>query len=86
MNKFFLELKNLDKDTYKIIKYGLLFSGLVCLSAICILLIYIFLGISFFYHLGLILIKSSFTFAVEFIVCGVIVDFIKNKGIWNGIF
>ena len=86
MNKFFLELKNLDKDTYKIIKYGLLFSGLVCLSAICILLIYIFLGISFFYHLGLILIKSSFTFAVEIIVCGVIVDFIKNKGIWNGIF
>ena len=81
MNKFFLELKNLDKDTYKIIKYGLLFSGLVCLSAICILLIYIFLGISFFYHLGLSLLQSSFTFAVEFIVCGIIVDFIKNKGI-----
>lgn len=81
MNNFFNGLKNLDKDTYKIIKYGLLFSGIVCLTAICVLLIYIFLGIALFYHLGLILIKSSFTFAVEFIICGIIVDFIKNKGI-----
>ena len=82
MNKFFGELKNLDKDTYKIMKYGLLFSGIVCLSAVFVLLIYIFLGITLFYHLGLTLIKSSFTFAVEFIICGIIVDFIKNKGIW----
>ena len=83
MNKFFLDLKNLDKDTYKIMKYGLLFSSLICLSAVCVLLLYIFLGINFLYHLGLILIKSSFTFAVEFIICGIIVDFIKNRGIWN---
>ncbi len=81
MNKFFLDLKNLDKDTYKIMKYGLLFSSLICLSAVCVLLLYIFLGINFLYHLGLILIKSSFTFAVEFIICGIIVDFIKNRGI-----
>lgn len=81
MNNFFGGLKNLDKDTYKIMKYGLIFSGLICLIAIAILLIYIFLGINFLYHLGLILIKSSFTFAVEFIICGIIVDFIKNKGI-----
>lgn len=81
MQKFFFGLKNLDKGTYKIMKYGLLFSGLICLSAVGILLLYIFLGINLFYHLGLILIKSSFTFGVEFIICGIIVDFIKNKGI-----
>ncbi len=81
MNNFFNGLKNLDKDTYKIMRYGLLFSGLVCLTAVCVLLIYIFLGINLLYYLGLTLIKSSFTFAVEFIICGVIVDFIKNKGI-----
>ena len=81
MNKLFSEFNNLDKNTYKIIKYGLLFSGLVCLSAVCVLLLYIFLGMNFLYHLGLVLLKSSFTFAVEFIICGIIVDFIKNKGI-----
>ena len=67
MQKFFSEFKHLDKETYRIMKYGLLF--------------YIFLEAQFFYHLGLSLLKSSFTFAVEFIVCGIIVDFIKNKGI-----
>ena len=80
MQKFFYGLKNLDKDTCKIIKYGLFFSGLVCLSAVCVLLLYIFFGINFLYHLGLILIKSSFSFAVEFIICGIVIDFIKNKG------
>ena len=50
MQKIILGLKNLDKDTYKIMKYGLLFSGLVCLTAVGILLAYIFLGINFFYR------------------------------------
>lgn len=81
MQKIILGLKNLDKDTYKIMKYGLLFSGIVCLSAIGVLLAYIFFGTSLFYHLGLALIKSSFTFAVEFVICGIVVDFIRRKGI-----
>ncbi len=80
MQKIILGLKNLDKDTYKIMKYGLLFSGLVCLTAVGILLAYIFLGINFFYHFGLVLIESSFSFAVEFIICGIVVDFIRKKG------
>lgn len=81
MQKFFLELKNLDKVTYKIMKYGLLFSSIVCLAAVGVLLSYIFLGINFFYHFGIILMKSSFTFAVEFILCGIAVDFIKKQSI-----
>lgn len=81
MQKFILGLKNLDKDTYKIMKYGLLFSGIICLAAVGILLAYIFLGTSLFYHLGLTLIKSSFTFAVEFIICGIVVDFIRKQSI-----
>ena len=81
MQRIFSELKNLDKDTYKIMKYGLLFSGIICLAAVVILLAYIFFGTSLFYHLGLTLIKSSFTFAVEFVICGIVVDFIRRKGI-----
>ncbi|MCI8273652.1 MAG: hypothetical protein HFJ55_06195 [Clostridia bacterium] len=81
MQKIILGLKSLDKDTYKIMKYGFLFSGIVCLAAVSVLLSYIFLGINFLYHLGLLLIQSSFTFAVEFIVCGIVVDFIRKKGI-----
>ena len=81
MQKIILELKNLDKDTYKIMKYGFLFSGLVALAAVVVLLCYIFFGISFLYYLGILLIESSFTFVVEFIICGIVVDFIRKHKI-----
>ena len=42
MKKIFLELKKLDKITYKIIGYGLAFSTIVALIAVSILLLYIF--------------------------------------------
>ena len=80
MQKMISELKNLDKDTFKIMRYGFLFCGYLAITAVAVLLTYIFLGSTFFYHLGLTLMKSSFTFAVEFVICGVVVDFIrKNK-------
>ena len=81
MQKMISELKNLDKDTFKIMNYGLLFCGCLALISAGILLTYIFIGSSFFYHLGLTLMKSSFTFAVEFIICGVVVDFIRKHHI-----
>ena len=81
MQKIILEFKNLDKDTYKIMKYGLLFSTFISLISVAILLSYIFLGISFLYHLGIILIETSFSFAVEFIICGIVVNFLRKHRI-----
>ena len=78
MQKIISGLKGLDKDTYKIMKYGFLFSTFISLIAVGILLSYIFLGVNLFYHLGILLIKSSFIIAVEFIICGIIVDFIRK--------
>ena len=60
MNKIITGLKNLDKDTYKIIKYGILFSTFLAIIASAILISYILLGINLFYHIGEVLIKSSF--------------------------
>lgn len=81
MQKMISELKNLDKDTLKIIKYGLFFCSCLSIVAVTILLTYIFIGSSFFYYLGLTLMKSSFTFAVEFVICGIVVDFIRKSKI-----
>ncbi len=81
MQKIIFGLKNLDKDTYKIMTYGLLFSVFISLIAVGILLTYIFLGTSFFYHLGMLMTETSFSIAVEFIVCGIIVDFIRKQSI-----
>lgn len=79
MKKIFLELKNLDKLTYKIMGYGLIFSSIITFIAVSILILYIFLGINFFYHLGIALIKSSFYIGTQFIICGIIVDSIKKN-------
>ena len=81
MQKMISELKNLDADTLKIINYGLFFCTCIALIAVAILLTYIFLGSVFFYHLGLALLQSSFTFSVEFIICGIVVDFIRKRKI-----
>ena len=81
MQKMISELKNLDKDTYKIMNYGLLFSTIISLISVAILLTYIFLGINFLYYLGIVLIEASFSFAVEFIICGIVVDFIRKRRI-----
>ena len=81
MQKMISELKNLDKDTYKIMKCGLLFSTFVALISVSILFSYIFLGINFLYYLGITLIEMSFSFAVEFIICGIVVDFIRKRRI-----
>ena len=78
MQKMISELKNLDKDTFKIMRYGLLFCNFITLIALAILLTYIFIGSNFFYHLGLTLMKSSFTFAVEFVICGIVVDIFRT--------
>ena len=67
------------KDTYKIIKYGILFSIFLAIIASTILISYILLGINLFYHIGELLIKSSFTFATQFVICGIIVDSIKKQ-------
>ena len=81
MQKFILEFKNLDKHTFKIMKYGLLFCSFLAIISTIILLTYIFLGFTFLYYLGINLIKTSFTFAVEFIICGIVVDFISKRGL-----
>lgn len=79
MNKIITGLKNLDKDTYKIIKYGIFFSVFLALIASTILISYILFGINLFYHIGELLIKSSFIFATQFVICGIIVDSIRKK-------
>lgn len=81
MQKMISELKNLDKDTFKIMKYGLFFCSGLFLIAVSLLFTYIILGSTFFYHFGLTLMQSSLTFAVEFVVCGIIVDFIRKQKI-----
>lgn len=72
--------KNLDKLTYKIMKYGLMFCFALCIISVVILLTYeVFITSPSIYYLGLSLFKLSINFGIEFIVCGFVVDGIRKQ-------
>lgn len=79
MEKILNIINNLDKLDLKIMKKGLLFCfGLICISTV-ILGFYLFVHKIFLFEIGFCILKLSFYFAVDFIVCGVIVDTIKKQ-------
>lgn len=66
---------NLNKTDLKIMKFGIIFSLIISIIGTFILSYnLIFLHTLLLYKIGLSILKLSFYFAVEFIVCGFIVD------------
>ena len=71
---------NLDKLDLKIMKIGLKLSYAIIIFSTCLLAInLLFIHIYTFYNFGIFLIKTSLYFGVSFIICGIVVDGIKNK-------
>ena len=72
--------KNLDKLTYKIMKYGLKFCFSLCIISIIVLLTYETIYLSpFLFNIGLSLFRLSCILGIEFIVCGLVADSIKKQ-------
>ena len=72
--------KNLDKLTYKIMKYGLQFCFSLCIISALILLTYETISLSpFLFNIGLSLFRLSIIFGIEFIVCGLVADSIRKQ-------
>lgn len=70
----------MDKKIFSIIKYGNLFSLIVCLLATFILVCYESNPVSFdTYYIGIQLFKTGLMFSVEFIICGFAMDTIKKR-------
>ena len=71
---------NLDKTDLKIMQIGLKLCLLFSLISVIILCIYLFfIHNLFLYNLGLTIFKSSTYIAIEFIICGVVADRIKQE-------
>ena len=82
MRKLIKNLKDIDKDTYKIMKYGLKFCFIISIISAMILLTYhVTLLTPDLYYTGLLLFRLSCIFGIEFIICGIIVDNIKKQTI-----
>ncbi len=71
--------QNLDKTTYIIMKIGLKFCFVLCIIASFILHFYNTTSSLNTYYIGLALLKLSFYFIIEFIICGFLVDNIKKE-------
>lgn len=70
---------SLEKNVKKIMKYGFLFSFLVCVIAMVLLLSYELFSSPDLYYIGLSVFQLSLFFAVEFIICGIAIDTIKKQ-------
>ena len=80
LNTFIDYLKNFYKKTCIILKYGLYFCFSICLISISILIYYdFFYNSPNLFYIGTLLFKLSLTFAIEFIICGFVVDFLKKE-------
>lgn len=80
LKKFSKVFKNLDKLTYKIMYNGLKFCFAICILSVLILLAYSFAFTSpSMFYIGINLFKLSLIFAIEFVVCGFVVDGIKKQ-------
>ena len=71
--------KSLDKVAKIVMKKGLVFCLFIALIAIIFLFIYLFNNTSILFTVGLSLFRSSLIFAIEFIICGFVVDKIKKQ-------
>ncbi len=79
INQIIKNIKNIDKDTLKIMLSGFRFSFLVCIISCMVLLTYMINPIShILYDSGIILFKTGLTFAVTFFICAFAIDKIKK--------
>lgn len=80
IKNFINTYKSLDSKTLKILRNGFIFSFIICLLSVFILLTYIFFfTIPTIYYIGLLMFQLSLSFAIEFIICAIVVDSIKKN-------
>lgn len=73
-------LTNLDKKALKIMKFGLKICLGIMLFSIMLLSFYLNTSHNvFLYELGITIFRISTYIAVEFVVCGIVVDTIKKE-------
>ena len=77
--KIIVSFNNLDKLTKIIMRNGLIFSAFIGLVAIVLLATYNYsFTFPILFTIGFVLFKLSLVFGIEFIICGFVVDGIKN--------
>ena len=78
--KIINSFNNLDKLTKIIMSNGLIFSAFIGLVAIVLLVTYNFsFTFPILFSIGFVLFRLSLILGIEFVICGIVVDGIKNQ-------
>ena len=72
-------LNNLDTVNLKIMKAGLKFCFLIAILSSIILCVFLLNHSIFLFDLGLLIFKLSTYLSVEFIICGIVADKVKEQ-------
>lgn len=75
INKF----NSMEEKTKNVFKYGMLFSLFVCIISLLILLTYHFFTNPDLYYIGLSVFRLSLFLIVEFVICALAVDTIRQQ-------
>ena len=79
LKMIFDKFKSIDSRIKQIMKYGFLFSFTICIISIIILLLHTYIHIPELYYIGLSVFQLSLFFTVDFIVCGIAIDTIRQQ-------
>lgn len=71
-------IANLDSTDLKIMKTGLKICFATLIFSVVLLYFYLNTSVNFLYELGLSIFKISVYIAVEFVICGIVVDKLKK--------
>lgn len=81
-NKLLDTLKNLDKKTLKILKYGLNFCfGIIIISAVILFTYLFFIHSNFVFQIGLLTFQLGICFIAEFFASAITVDAISKQNL-----
>jgi len=69
----------MEKKTKTILKYGIFFSSFICVIALFILITYQYNNVIDLYYIGLSTFRLGLFFIVEFIICAIAIDTIKQQ-------
>lgn len=80
LNKLLDSLKNIDKNTLKLINKGVTFSFFICITATLLLISYTtYFQVPSLYYISLSLFKTGLMYAVSSFICGFSIDIIKKQ-------
>lgn len=80
IHKFIDNLFCMDKSISRVVKFGFIFSMIICIASVILFYFYNSLSLNYIYHeLSLGLFKTGIMFGISFFICGIATNTIRKE-------